>query len=305
MKILVIFTGGTIGSTLSDGWISPDSSTRYKLIDTYRQNHGDDVTFVTRSPYSILSENLSAQTLSALVNEVTAALSEEFDGIIVTHGTDTLQFSAAALAYATGNDTVPIVFVSSNYPLDDPRANGNANFRAAVSFIKNACGRGVFISYKNGSGAVMFHNALEALGHLESDDAIFSMHGNAYARETADGIQITGKALPCNKLEAKFAEDSRILVVESHPANGYSYSLENCRAVILRPYHSGTLNTASPAFTAFCEQAKRMNIPVYVVNVPDGAAYASSKAFDDLGITPLFNETFASAYVRLWMQPSE
>ena len=215
MKILVIFTGGTIGSTLSDGWISPDSSTRYKLIDTYRQNHGDDVTFVTRSPYSILSENLSAQTLSALVNEVTAALNEDFDGIIVTHGTDTLQFSAAALAYATGNDTVPIVLVSSNYPLDDPRANGNANFRAAVSFIKNACGRGVFISYKNANDAVMFHNALEALGHLESDDAVFSMHGNAYAVETADGIQITGKTLPCDKLEAKFAEDSRILVAES------------------------------------------------------------------------------------------
>ncbi len=305
MKILVIFTGGTIGSTLSDGWISPDSSTRYKLINTYKQNNGDGINFVTRSPFSILSENLSAATLTALVSEVTCALNEEFDGIIVTHGTDTLQFSAAALAYATGNDSVPIVLVSSNYPLDDPRANGNENFRAAVDFIENGCGKGVFVSYKNTNDAVTFHNALETVRHLEADDAVFSMYGKVYAKETVDGIQVSGKSSPCEKLAAKFTEDPRILVAESYPGNGYSYSPENYRAVILQPYHSGTLNTDSPAFIGFCERAKKMNVPVYAVNIPDGAAYASSKAFRKLGIIPLYNETFASAYVRLWMQLSE
>lgn len=305
MRILVIFTGGTIGSTVSGGWISPDDSARYTLLNTFRQQHGDDVTFVTRSPFSILSENLSAATLSALVNEVTSALNEDFDGIIVTHGTDTLQFSAAALAYATGNDTFPIVLVSSNYPLDDKRANGNANFSAAVNFIKNACGRGVFISYKNENNAVTFHNALETLRHMESDDSVFSMHGKVYAHETADGIHVTGKSMPCDKLSANFSAVAPVLVIDLHPADGYSYALENYRAVILRPYHSGTLNTDSPSFIAFCERAKKMNIPVYVVNAPDGAAYASSKAFEALGIIPLFNETFASAYIRLWMRLSE
>ena len=38
MKILVVFTGGTIGSCYNDGVISPDSSTRYKLIEMYKQN---------------------------------------------------------------------------------------------------------------------------------------------------------------------------------------------------------------------------------------------------------------------------
>ena len=305
MKILVIFTGGTIGSTLSDGWISPDSSARYKLIDTYKQNNGDGVTFVIRSPFSILSENLSAATLSALSNEVLDALNEDFDGIIVTHGTDSLQFSAAALAYATGNDCVPIILVSSNYPLDDPRANGNENFRAAVNFIENGCGRGVFVSYKNTNDTVAFHNALETVRHLEADDAVFSLNGKIYAKETSNGIQVVGESASCEKLEAKFAEFPCILAVESYPANSYSYPLDNCRAVILQPYHSGTLNTDSSAFIAFCERAKKMNVPVYAVNIPEGAAYESSKAFDELGIIPLINTTFASAYVRLWMQLSE
>ncbi len=305
MKILVIFTGGTIGSTLTDGWITPDASTRYTLIDTYENTYGNDVTFVTRTPYTILSENLSAETLTALANEVCAATKQPFDGIIVTHGTDTLQFAAAALAYATGNDCVPTVLVSSNYPLDDPRTNGNANFKAAVDFIKEKSGRGVFIAYKNGDAPVAFHNALAALDHLEADDALFSLYGKVYAAESENGIRVMGTAAPCETLPVKFVELPGILVVELHPADSYMYALDNYRAIILRPYHSGTLNTNSPAFTEFCERAKALGIPVYAVNIPKGITYESSKQFNELGITPLYDSTFSSAFIKLWMQLSE
>lgn len=304
MKILVIFTGGTIGSTVSDGWITPDDTTRYTLIDTYKQNFGDGVRFETRSPFSILSENLSARTLKILVNEVCSAVKEDFDGIIVTHGTDTLQFSAAALAYAMGNDCIPTVLVSSNFPLDDPRTNGNANFKAAIDFIGGKCGRGVFIAYQNEGGPVKFHNALATVDHLEADDSVFSIYGNVYAKETEDGIHVLGKCAPCETVPAVFEEDSRILTIELHPANGYAYPLEHYRAVILRPYHSGTLNTDSDAFIAFCKRAKNAGIPIYAVNIQGGDTYVSSKAFDDLGITPLYNTTFAAAYVKLWMELS-
>lgn len=305
MKILVIFTGGTIGSTIADGWITPDDSTRYTLINEYKKKNGNDVTFVTRAPFSILSENLSAAALTTLVEEVRSAVTEDYDGVIVTHGTDTLQFSSAALAYATGNDCIPVVLVSSNYPLDDPRTNGNLNFEAAVQFIKKQCGRGVFISYKNGNEPVVFHCALNSLDHLEADDSLFSLHGNIYAKETENGVQVVGKSAPCEKIQANFAEDSGILVVELHPGDSYAYSLDSYRAIILRPYHSGTLNTEAPAFVAFCERAKVMGIPVYAVNVPNGTTYASSKTFEDLGITPLYDSTFTAAYVKLWMELSK
>ena len=87
--------------------------------------------------------------------------------------------------------------------------------------------------------------------------------------------------------------------------NGYAYPLEHYRAVILRPYHSGTLNTDSSAFAAFCKRAKEAGIPVYAVNIQSGDTYESSKTFDELGITPLYNTTFAAAYVKLWMQLSK
>lgn len=304
MKILVIFTGGTIGSTLEDGWITPNESTRYALIDTFEQQYGQEVVLETYAPYTILSENLSAKTLTLLTEVVHTALNRDYDGIIVTHGTDTLQFSAAALAYATGNDCIPTVLVSANYPLGDKRSNGNANFRAAVEFIKNGCGRGVFIAYKNEGNAVTFHQALAAVSHLEASDALFSMYDKIYARETENGIEVLGHIQLCEKLPVKFAEDPGILVVGIHPGDGYAYAIEKYTAVILRPYHSGTLNTDSHAFITFCNRAKALGIPLYVVNITGGAAYASAKTYENLGIIPLGDTSFAAAYVRLWMDLS-
>lgn len=305
MKILVIFTGGTIGSTVANGWISPDSNTRYALINNFKENYGEEIEFETDSPFSILSENLSAETLKILTERVITALKKDYDGIIVTHGTDTLQFSAAALAYATGNDCIPTVLVSSNYPLDDPRSNGNANFKAAVDFIRGKHGTGVFIAYQNAEGPVKFHNALAAVDHLEADDSVFSIYGNVYAKETEDGIHVLGTCTPCETVPAVFEEDSHILTIELHPANGYAYNLEHYRAIILRPYHSGTLNTDSLAFTGFCDRAKKAGIPIYAVNIQKGDTYESSKTFDALGIIPLYNTTFAAAYVKLWMELSK
>ena len=50
MKILVIFTGGTIGSAKAGGWVAPDEKTKYMLIDSYKNAAEKGVEFVARSP---------------------------------------------------------------------------------------------------------------------------------------------------------------------------------------------------------------------------------------------------------------
>ena len=146
MKILVIFTGGTIGSTVKDGWISADNTAKYTLIENYKNSFGDSVCFDTCEPYFMLSENLSAKHLNLLTESVKEALSKDFDGIIITHGTDTLHFSAAAIHLAFSGADIPIVFVSANYPLENALSNGQANFEAAVKLIQSGISSGVYIS---------------------------------------------------------------------------------------------------------------------------------------------------------------
>ena len=99
MKILVLFTRGTIGSSTDDGIISLDDGSRSLLIRMDRESAGaaaDDVTFTTRIPYTILSEDLSAREINLLLRALEESVKEDFDGIIVTHGTDTQQIGRAS-----------------------------------------------------------------------------------------------------------------------------------------------------------------------------------------------------------------
>ena len=224
MKILVIFTGGTIGSTLSDGWISPDADKKYQLIAKFREVSSSKAEFDSLTPYTILSENLSARELNLLIDCVRDKLSRDYDGIIVTHGTDTLPFTASALSLALGTDCLPVVLVSSNYPLEDSRANGLANFAAAVSFIESGAGRGVFVSYKNRNDRVNFHAGLRLLPHGELTDEVYSA-GGSYAFYEHGSVtrcpDFREKALPT--LESlSFCDAPGILVVTAFPGDSYA-----------------------------------------------------------------------------------
>ena len=152
MNIFTILTGGTIGSKINnDGFIANGSETAYRIIEMYNKKYSESgCTFTTQEPYNILSENITADNILHLADTVRSAVNtKKYDGIIITHGTDTLQYSAALLSYMLGDAKLPIVLVSSAYILDDDRANGLINFNAAVNFIKSKTGTGVYVSYRN------------------------------------------------------------------------------------------------------------------------------------------------------------
>ena len=306
MKISVIFTGGTIGAVVRDGWMSSDDSAKYILLANYEKK-GTDVFFETSSPYTVLSENLSANEMNILLSEIKKELSKDCDGIIVTHGTDTLQYSSVAAEYLFGDSSVPVVFVSSDYPPEDERANAHDNFNCAVEFIRKGGEKGVFVSYKNNNeNKVNIHIPSEILSHGECDANLYSISGKPYASFDGEKFEINLNK-PKKEIEGceKYLEDSGILVITSHPGDSFSYSFEGVRAVIMKPYHSATLATANPHLARFCSQAKERNIPVYTVNLDDGIAYDTVKEFANLGITPLPYGTFISAYMKLWGEISK
>lgn len=304
MKILVIFTGGTIGSMLSDGWIAPSDASKYLLINQFREQCSTDVDFDYLSPYTVLSENLSAKELNRLINCINENMNKDYDGIIVTHGTDTLQYSAAAVSFSAGMKCIPIVFVSSNYPLNDSRANGLYNFIAAVEFIKSKCGSGVFISYKNREEPVYIHRATRVITHAEMSDEVFSVGGEAFAFYKNGEIQKNESYHPsCNtpyKTVGAFSQNTEILVLNAVPGDGFYYDLSCFKAVILRPYHSGTLNTESDAFKRFCLTAHSKNIPVFLCNASQGETYESAQIYEELGIIQLPLSPFPAVFMKLW-----
>ena len=303
MKINVIFTGGTIGSVYGDGYISPDSKAKYCLIENFKKKFGESVQFEARSPYTILSENLTGKVLNTLVADVKEALKTDCDGIIIAHGTDTLQYSACAVAYSLGSETKPIVFVSAQYPLENPLTNGNINFEAAVEFIKQSGKTGVYVSYSNDLKTVDIHFATRLLRHGEYDHKVFSLNGPC-ATYNNGAIALNDEFVKediTKPSEKAFSNTSGILNITASPFEEYNYSLEGVKAVVFTPYHSGTLNTSSAEFKAFCKKANEASVPLYVTGVTKGGEYQSMKIYSDLHIIPVYDTTSIALIVKLWL----
>lgn len=307
MKILVVLTGGTISSTEKNGWISPDKNAADCLFENYSQKHGSEAEFITEAPFTILSENLCAEALNSLILFLDEKINEGYKKIIVCHGTDTLQFTAAALSYTLSGRGAAIVLVSSNYPLKDKRANGFDNFEAAAEFLKCAEKSGVFVSYKNRGENAKILLGIRLCGFLEGDDRLFAIDGGYAAEMTGGGLEEnTEFVYPQSRAAgpARFCEPAEIAAVSSVPSASYGYKLDGVRAVIFRPYHSGTLNTQSAALERFCAQAAEKGVPLFLVNARKRDVYESAKKFGSLGITVLEFCSFAAVYVKVWLAAS-
>lgn len=305
MKVLVIFTGGTIGSTVQGEYIATDGSKPRVLIEEYRKRvPKDEIEFVCEAPYTILSENLSGNNLNQLGMCVKNALIENYDGIIVTHGTDTLQYSAAAIAYAVGDIKIPVMFVSSNYVLEDPRANGLDNFYCAVEFIKNHFGKGVFIAYRNQDGKTYIHSGIKALAHATYSDEVYSVC-NQYYGVFEKGIFYKNDAVSFTNPSAIGLvknEYSNILRMNAHPGMVYSMNFDCIRGILLESYHSGTLCAESARFQEFFDKAKEKKIPIYLVGANNEIDYESVKMWNESGIKVLPMISPIAAYIQLWIE---
>lgn len=137
-KILVIGTGGTIGSIKDD---SIHLDTPFKILDYMNY---DDVEFECVSPFTVLSENMNLELWKKLADYIGSVDFSKYKGIIVLHGSDTLSFTGALLANLFYDK--PIVLVASDKPLEDKTANGFKNFENAVKYIQNGISK-VYISY--------------------------------------------------------------------------------------------------------------------------------------------------------------
>lgn len=319
MKILVVFTGGTIGSSQKDGFVSTDSGKPYRILELYKsvsEKKYGKICWETASPYEELSENLTCSLLGKLIIFLRDnCIEKDYDGIIVTHGTDTLQYTAAALSYCFGDLSIPIVLVSSNYILEDSRANGVENFARAVDFIEAGMAGGVFVSYRMAGECAKIHCGTRVLSHMAYSDAVESLYGMEYAYFDNGGFKpnpefpaLSGDRGICKIFRDSFGDaennhDTFSDVVWIRPYVGMHYQKlsENVKAVLHDSYHSGTICSKSEDLERFAEDAKIRQIPVFVCGCGDSAMYESKKIYDRLGFIVLPVASPLAMYMKLWL----
>ena len=307
MKLLFIFTGGTIGSTAHRGTISTDTKKPYLLLETYKSIYGLDFEYDVAEPYTALSENNTGDTLRLLMKSVEEALRTGYDGIVVTHGTDTLQYSAAVLSYAFADCRIPICLVSSNYPIEKKKANGIPNLRGAIRFITEVGTPGVWVTYRNRNENLRVHRGTRLQASTTFSDRVESVFDSYYGEfcdeepfaynqkyaESPDALPPFGAL--------QLPESCReILVVEPYPGKVYPPIAEDVRYILHAAYHSGTINTESGETKRFFTEVQRRGLSAFLLGATGGAAYDSTKLFSELSLSPLYNIAPIAAFVKLW-----
>lgn len=326
IRILVVFTGGTIGSAPDAGAIRPAGESARRLLLTrfadekqklFEEHFQRKISFDTVCPYEILSENLNGSHLERLEACIMEKSMENYEGIVVTTGTDTLAYSSAAMGYAFANLQIPMVMVSANYPLSDERSNGFSNFEGALLLILSGGHKGVFCSYDNGDGHFI-HYATRILPQMNYSHLVKSVRGRVYGRvegmtvkveKTASGIDKTDELMagtdkteePCTiRLSCKNLSGKQPAFIRPYPGIVYTVP-DDCCGILLDTYHSGTLPVEGDIFQDFMKEAKKRNIPVFAAGVPEGLTYETVEQMKEAGVIVLPPASPAAMYMKLWM----
>lgn len=308
MKLLFIFTGGTIGSTAGDGYISTDKSKSYKLIKLYDEKYKIDFDYDVVEPYLELSENNTGIIIRRLTECVAENIGKGYDGIIVTHGTDTLQYSACALSYSLGADSIPICLVSSNFPVENPVANGLPNLHGAIKFIMNENPRGVWVPYQNESGTINIHRGTRILSGNAFSDKIYSVRDMVFGYYDADmvfhkNMNYKEKKDEIAPLSAGSLGEFCDSVLRTVPYPGMKYPKigNDIRFIIHETYHSGTINSKQSDLSRFIDYISKNHIQLFLTGIYEGNSYESTKIYSESIIHPVKNISPVSVYMKVWM----
>ena len=140
--ILLITTGGTIASVPGGEGLEPHRSDvmerELQMLRTYYDISVRDVMCLD-------SSNIRPEEWQFIATEIFEHR-EGFDGIVVSHGTDTMAYTASAVTFMLPDIDLPVVFTGSQLPLRDMLSDGPDNLRTA--FAMAASGKpGIFLAF--------------------------------------------------------------------------------------------------------------------------------------------------------------
>ena len=260
-KILLIATGGTIASRETAHGLRPALSGE----DMRTAIGAADAAIEVIDLLSLDSTNIAPSHWQMIARRV-ADVRTDYDGFIVTHGTDTMAYTAAALYYMLENIDRPVVLTGSQRPLGRDGSDAEQNLRLAY---EAACSNfaGVCVAF---GGRLIHGNAAKKMYSL-ADDAFRSI-GRAE-------IDLSAPSAPSAPFRLHDALDERVAVIrlypgmkpitiDAHIASGY-------RGIILEGYGCGSVpgDDAEESFLPSLDRARTRACTVVLTTqcIYDGA----------------------------------
>jgi len=237
-RILLIHTGGTIGMVKDKdtGVLKPDSF--YKSILNIIPEISDIAEIKTEIPFVVDSSELNSthwQTIAELIGRYIGSV----DGIVITHGTDTLTYTASALSFMLQNLPIPVILTGAQKPMSELRTDAKSNLINAVELATKEINEvAIFFDDK------LMRGNRTIKKHINHFDAFDSPNYPLLGKVGID-IEIYEKNLLENSgifhINDKF--DSAVAVYKTFPGCATDYFIpdDTVRAIVLMAYGAGNI----------------------------------------------------------------
>jgi glutamyl-tRNA(Gln) amidotransferase subunit D len=246
-KIALISTGGTIASKIdyrTGGVHAALSASELYASVPELANYASIDPEVLLSEYS---ENLKPEHWTMIAEKVAEKVRDgKYRGVVLSHGTDTMHYTSAALSFALQDLPIPVVLVGAQRSSDRPSSDAALNLLGATVFAAKSEYAGVFVAMhaSTSDDAIACHVGTRVRkNHTSRRDAFESIDITPVALVRNNGVEMQKSGIKLarrsegNMLRAKTKFDGRVALLKYHP--GFDPQLiehvakAGCKAIIL------------------------------------------------------------------------
>ena len=311
-KILLLSTGGTIASRIDyrTGSVTPALSAQD--LNASVPELAEIANIDAEVLFSEYSENLTPDHWIKIARRLDSLAKSDYAGILVAHGTDTMQYTAAFLSFSLSGFPKPIVLVGSQRSSDRPSSDAAVNLISAAKFIVKCNTSGVFVAMHNSESDddVACHLGTRVRkNHTSRRNAFETVGAKPAFVITRDKViqNFKGSYFKQKEYTPKINIDTKAALVKYHP--GYDPKLvedllsHGYKAII---FEGTGLGHIGKTMYDVIKKAKEMQVFIGMTSqCLDGqvnmAIYESGRDLLHLGIIPLSNMISETALVKtMW-----
>ena len=261
-RILLLTTGGTIASRPTEEGLAPglDGAT----LSHHLGSLADRYDLTVRDILQLDSSNIQPEEWRLIARHVYEARND-FDGIVISHGTDTMAYTASVLTFMVLGIPIPVVLTGAQLPIEHPLTDGVDNLRTALAMA--ASGRpGVFLAFNR---KVML--GCRAVKIRTTDfDAFESVNWPLAASVDGKGLQLHPEAIPRQTGECALRDRlcDKVFLIKLTPGLDpeiFDMLLQmHYRGIVIEAFGAGGLHFVRRDLIAKLQAAARAGITVVV-----------------------------------------
>lgn len=311
-KILLIYTGGTIGMLMDFNTAALKNFNFDELLTYIPELNLLDCSISTHSFEEPLdSSNMNPEYWAKLVTIIEDNY-QDYDGFVVLHGSDTMSYTASALSFMMENLGKPVIFTGSQLPIGDLRTDAKENLITSIQIaamqhkgnplISEVC---LYFEYK------LYRANRTTKINAQHFEAFTSLNYPPLA-ESGVELSINTEALLTPNRRKKFTVfkkmGSGVMLMKMFPGMDqhtfrHMISYEELKGLIIETYGSGNVTTKAWFLDGIAEVIAR-GIPVINVTQCSGGSvnmglYETSVALKRLGVISGKDITTEAALAKL------